>query len=163
MHTQLPSQLSLRLIVLSAMVCMSLCLNASAQPAGGKTSSDAPKKPTTRSSVPTRTRTPPSTTNTRASKPTNTAPASIDGKWWTSGNGFGDSEVVFTQTGSSVSGVIHYADGRTGTVNGAMVGKRLQMTWTNSSGNGGRGWLELSWNNFLGGPWHNQTEIGREH
>jgi len=82
--------------------------------------------------------------------------ATIEGKWWTSGNGFGDSEVVFTQNGSNVSGVIRYADGRTGTVNGTMAGNRLQHTWTNSSGDGGTGWLELSWNNFLGGPWHNQ-------
>lgn len=35
-------------------------------------------------------------------------------------------------------------------------GKRLQHSWTNSSGDGGAGWLELSWSNFLGGPWHNQ-------
>jgi hypothetical protein len=52
--------------------------------------------------------------------------------------------------------MIRYADGRTGTVNGKMVGKRLQHTWTNSSGEGGSGWLELSWSNFLGGPWRNQ-------
>jgi len=37
-------------------------------------------------------------------------------------NDFGDSEVIFTQNGSSVSGVIHYADGRSGTINGTMVG-----------------------------------------
>jgi hypothetical protein len=91
------------------------------------------------------------------SKPTNTTPASIDGKWWTSGNGFGDSEVVFTQNGSQVSGIIRYADGRTGTVTGTMVGKRLQHTWMNSTGDGGTGWLELSWNNFLGGPWRNKS------
>jgi hypothetical protein len=82
--------------------------------------------------------------------------ATLDGKWWTTGNGFGDSEVVFTQTGSLVNGAIRYADGRTGTVTGKMVGKRLQHTWANSSGEGGSGWLELSWSNFLGGPWRNQ-------
>jgi len=81
---------------------------------------------------------------------------SIEGKWWTTGNGFGDSEVVFTQTGPQVSGVIRYADGRTGSIEGTLVGKRLQHSWTNSSGDGGTGWLELSWNNFLGGPWRNQ-------
>jgi hypothetical protein len=81
---------------------------------------------------------------------------SIDGKWWTTGNGFGDSEVVFEQNGSRVSGIITYADGRTGTLTGTLVGKRLQHTWSNSNGEGGTGWLELSWNNFLGGPWHNQ-------
>ena len=82
--------------------------------------------------------------------------ASLDGKWWTTGNGFGDSEVVFTQSGNEVNGVIRYADGRTGSITGRMVGKRLQHTWTNSSGDGGSGWLELSWSNFLGGPWRNQ-------
>jgi len=25
------------------------------------------------------------------------------GKWWTSGNGFGDSEVIFTQTGAQMA------------------------------------------------------------
>lgn len=60
------------------------------------------------------------------------------------------------QNGSQVSGVIRYADGRTGTLAGTMVGKRLQHTWSNSSGEGGAGWLELSWNNFLGGPWRSQ-------
>lgn len=38
----------------------------------------------------------------------------IDGKWWTTRNGFGDSEVVFSQNGSQIKGVIRYADGRTG-------------------------------------------------
>lgn len=100
----------------------------------------------------------PGTTKKPSPAPTtkSRAPATvdrIDGKWWTTGNGFGDSEVVFTQSGSKVSGTIRYADGRTGTVSGTLVGKRLQHTWTNSSGEGGRGWLELSWSNFLGGPW----------
>jgi hypothetical protein len=80
----------------------------------------------------------------------------IDGKWWTTGNDFGPSEVVFTQNGSNISGVIRWADGRTGTINGTLTGKRLQHSWSDSSGNGGSGWLELSWANFLGGPWHNQ-------
>lgn len=82
--------------------------------------------------------------------------AALDGKWWTTGNGFGDSEVVFTQNGADVSGVIKWADGRTGTIKGTMVGRRLQHTWTSSRGDGGSGWLELSWSNFLGGPWRNQ-------
>jgi len=80
----------------------------------------------------------------------------IDGKWWTTGNGFGDSEVIFTQDGSRVSGVINWADGRTGSVTGTMANKRLTFNWSDSTGNGGSGWLELSWANFLGGPWHNQ-------
>jgi hypothetical protein len=140
-----------------------ICGNASAQPAGGKTSGGAAKTPATKPKPSTtspakNTATKPPTSNTTKSsnRSASASPASIDGKWWTSGNSFGDSEVVFTQNGASVSGVIHYADGRTGSVNGTMVGKRLQMTWTNSSGDGGSGWLELSWNNFLGGPWHNQ-------
>lgn len=80
----------------------------------------------------------------------------IDGKWWTTGNDFGPSEVVLSQSGASISGVIRWSDGRTGTLNGTLVGKRLQHTWSDSRGNGGSGWLELSWANFLGGPWHNQ-------
>ncbi len=80
----------------------------------------------------------------------------IDGKWWTVGNGFGDSELVLTQDGANISGQLRYADGRTGSLTGTLVGKRLQHSWTNSSGDGGTGWLELSWANFLGGPWRNQ-------
>lgn len=84
------------------------------------------------------------------------APASIDGKWWTSGNDFGASEVVFTQSGANVTGVIRYSDGGTGTVRGTMVNKRLQFSFADASGRAGSGWLELSWNNFLGGPWKSQ-------
>ncbi|HEY6804949.1 MAG TPA: hypothetical protein VI306_15350 [Pyrinomonadaceae bacterium] len=79
----------------------------------------------------------------------------IDGKWWTTGNDFGPSEIVFVQNGSDVSGTIRWADGRTGSLTGKLVGKRLQHSWTDNTGNGGSGWLELSWANFLGGPWHN--------
>ena len=82
--------------------------------------------------------------------------ATLDGKWWTTGNGFGDSEVVFTQTGPEVIGVIKWADGRTGTLMGKMIGKRLHHSWTGPNGESGSGWLELSWSNFLGGPWRNQ-------
>ncbi|HKO61877.1 MAG TPA: hypothetical protein VJV03_12015 [Pyrinomonadaceae bacterium] len=95
-------------------------------------------------------------TPVRKPKAGSTAIATLDGKWWTTGNGFGDSQVVFTQSGNQVSGIIKYADGRTGSIQGTMVGKRLQHTWSNSSGDGGSGWLELSWSNFLGGPWRNQ-------
>jgi len=80
----------------------------------------------------------------------------IDGKWWTTGNDFGPSEVELTQNGPNISGVIRWADGRNGTINGTLVGKRLHHTWSDSTGNGGSGWLELSWANFLGGPWHNK-------
>jgi hypothetical protein len=36
-----------------------------------------------------------------------------------------------------------------------MVGKRLQFRFADATGRAGSGWLELSWNNFLGGPWRN--------
>lgn len=127
-----------------------------AQPGGGKTSES---KPPAKPSNPATTVSKPATTTTpkvNTSKPSPGQPASINGKWWTSGNDFGASEVIFTQNGSDVTGEIHYADGRTGAIKGTMVGKRLQNTWTNSAGESGSGWLELSWNNFLGGPWHNQ-------
>lgn len=139
-------------IAIVVTTCALFAVPASAQPSGGKTS-DTPSghpsgKPATK---------PPATTTPRSSSTAaRGAIASLDGKWWTSGNDFGASEVVLTQNGSAVSGEIHYADGRTGTITGTMVGKRLQHTWTNSAGESGSGWLELSWNNFLGGPWHNQ-------
>jgi hypothetical protein len=148
---------TLRLIAIAALMLAALVAHASAQPAGGKTSDTPTKSPAKTSAKKTSAaKTTPKPATTPKAGTVSGAAASIDGKWWTSGNGFGDSEVVFTQNGASVSGVIRYADGRTGTLNGTMIGKRLQHTWTNSSGDGGTGWLELSWNNFLGGPWHNQ-------
>src|ERR1051325_6117131 len=134
-----------------------LAIQASAQQGGGKATDPAATPATKTSTKPAS-----SATTAPKSKPTRSAAtrgpaASIDGKWWTSGNDFGDSEVVFTQSGSAVTGEIHYSDGRTGTITGTMVGKRLQHTWSNSAGQTGSGWLELSWNNFLGGSWHNQT------
>jgi hypothetical protein len=125
-----------------------------AQPAGGKTTTTRTKSKTSSSSSTTKPTKPPTRVSASSKRP-NTAPASIDGKWWTSGNDFGASEVVFTQSGASVTGTILYSDGVTGTVNGAMVGKRLQFTFADSTGRTGSGWLELSWNNFLGGPWRN--------
>jgi len=150
---------NLRLFFLVAVLIVAFGGLAQAQPGGGKSSGAANKNSanTNSSTSPAKAATKSTANPTKAvNKSTSTTPSTIDGKWWTSGNGFGDSEVIFTQNGSNVSGVIHYADGRTGTINGNMVGKRLQHTWTNSSGDGGTGWLELSWNNFLGGPWHNQ-------
>jgi hypothetical protein len=149
---------ALRLLAIATFLLLAFAAPAVAQPSGGKTS-DAPRTPAkTNSSPPSRSpaKSPPRSSNNTKTGSTSGPAASLDGKWWTSGNDFGASEVVFTQNGSNVSGVIRYADGRTGTVNGAMVGKRLQHSWTNSSGESGSGWLELSWNNFLGGPWHNQ-------
>jgi hypothetical protein len=146
---------TLRVIAAAALLMVVFAGHASAQPAGGKTSDTKPTTaaPKTPAKTPARTN---SGAKSNTGKPPATTNASLNGKWWTSGNDFGASEVVFTQSGASVSGVIHYADGRTGTINGTMVGKKLVHTWTNSSGDGGSGWLELSWNNFLGGPWHNQ-------
>jgi len=142
-------------ILIALTTCALFAARVSAQPSGGKTS-DTPAKTSGHPSAKPSTK-PPATTTPRSTSATSRgAIASLDGKWWTSGNDFGDSEVVFTQNGPAVSGEIHYADGRTGTITGTMVGKRLQHTWTNSSGESGSGWLELSWNNFLGGPWHNQ-------
>lgn len=135
-----------------ATLLMAFTAQVWAQPAGGKTSDT---KPSTTTETKSTSKSPPKTTP-KVSTKTSGAIGSIAGKWWTSGNGFGDSEVVFTQDGANVSGVIRYADGRTGTVNGTMVGLRLKHTWTSSSGDGGTGWMELSWNNFLGGPWQNQ-------
>ena len=125
-----------------------------AQPAGGKTTTPETKS-NTNSSTSKRKATKPATPASSSSKRTNSATANIDGKWWTSGNDFGASEVVFTQSGASVTGTIQYSDGATGTVNGTMVGKRLQFTFADANGRTGSGWLELSWNNFLGGPWRN--------
>ncbi len=141
------------LLVAVVLTVLGLIAPAYAQPGGGK-ASDAAAKPATKPTTTTAPK-PAKPATTPRSTTTRGAIASLDGKWWTSGNDFGDSEVVFTQNGSNVTGEIHYSDGRTGVINGTMVGKRLQHTWTNSAGDGGSGWLELSWNNFLGGPWHN--------
>ena len=121
-------------------------------PAGSGAATPAPPKPAT----PAKTKTAPKRNVTTPPRPAATPVATLDGKWWTTGNGFGDSEVVFTQSGNQVTGVIRYSDGRTGSIEGKMIGKRLHHTWSNSSGEGGTGWLELSWSNFLGGAWRNQ-------
>jgi hypothetical protein len=148
----------IRLIFLLAIIAM-LGANTLAQTGGGSTSGGAVTPPVSprRSTTTPSSRTTSVGTSAKITRPATTTAASIEGKWWTSGNGFGDSEVILTQAGANVSGVINYADGRTGTIKGTMVGKRLQMTWTNSNGDGGSGWLELSWNNFLGGPWRSAT------
>jgi hypothetical protein len=131
------------------MLALTFISGAYGQAGGGKTSDSKPTTATPKTPAKTKT-----TTTASPKKPA--AIASLNGKWWTSGNDFGASEVILTQNGANVSGVINYSDGRTGTVNGNMLGMRLHHTWTNSSGESGAGWLELSWNNFLGGPWHNE-------
>lgn len=143
-------------LLLLAVIVLIAAGNVSAQPAGGKTTTTE-TKPKTGSSATTTKPTKPATPASSSSKRTNTAPANIDGKWWTSGNDFGASEVVFTQSGASVTGTIQYSNGGTGTVNGTMAGKRLQFTFADANGRTGSGWLELSWNNFLGGPWRNAS------
>jgi hypothetical protein len=126
---------------------------AQAQPSGGRIKPAPEPTPKTTSKTPPKTN---SASKGSSAKTTSNVVDRIEGKWWTTGNSFGDSEVVFTQNGSHVSGVINWADGRTGTVNGTLVNKRMQFSWADSRGDGGSGWLELSWANFLGGPWHNQ-------
>jgi len=154
-----------RFLTTTLAVIAALSVQASAQPepSGGKISSEAAPvvKGTTKPGKPAAKAPARSTPRIAPAKTTRPAGSTIgvdriDGKWWTTGNGFGDSEVVFTQNGAQVTGVIRYADGRNGTLTGTLIGKRLQHTWTNSSGDGGSGWLELSWTNFLGGPWRNQ-------
>ena len=120
----------LRLFAIAGALIATFGAHAWAQPSGGKTSdpakTDSAAKTSTKKTTSPPKKTTKATSAKAANKTTSAALASIDGKWWTSGNGFGDSEVVFTQNGSNVSGVIRYADGRTGTVNGTMAGNRLQ-------------------------------------
>src|SRR5258707_164607 len=153
----MPKQFSSVLIFIAALLIVSAAqISVRAQPAGGRITNEP--KPSTRTPAKTNPtpKSPPRETPRTEPRPTSGVLDRIDGKWWTTGNSFGDSEVIFTQDGSRVSGVINWADGRTGSVNGTLTGKRLQFTWTDSRGDGGSGWLELSWANFLGGPWHNQ-------
>jgi hypothetical protein len=131
-------------ILLTLFLIASCCAVVFAQggPAGGR----IPEKP-----KPAAPKTTPAKTPARSG-----AIDRIDGRWWTTGNDFGAGELELVQTGANISGTIRFADGRTGTLNGTLVGKRLQHTFTTSNGDGGSGWLELSWANFLGGSWRNQ-------
>lgn len=141
-------------LVIFSILCFALV--AVAQPAGGRTDTEPkpkPKAPAKSGGTSAKPPKPPASSSRTGQA--NAAPASIDGKWWTSGNDFGASEVIFTQDGLRVSGEIHYANGGTGTITGTVTGKRLQFTFSDSSGRSGSGWLEQSWNNFLGGPWRN--------
>jgi hypothetical protein len=132
-------------------------------PAGGKTSDSAADKKTAKP-APVQTKTPkPARTPSPATTTKTIAPSQvvdgINGKWWTTGNDFGTSQVFFEQNGTLVSGAIMYADGRTGTFSGVLAGKRINFSWTNTSGDRGTGWLEQSWNNFLGGTYRNQKGV----
>ena len=128
-------------------------------PAGGATSdSAAPKKTSTKPKAPP-TKPTKSTTASSTQKPSGML-ENIDGKWWTTGNTFGASQMFLEQNGNIISGAIQYADGRTGTFSGIASGKRINFKWTNSSGDGGTGWLEQSWTNFLGGSYRDRS--GRE-
>jgi hypothetical protein len=84
---------------------------------------------------------------------------SIEGKWWTTGDNFGASQVYFSFEGTSVSGVITYADGRTGTLTGILSGKRLNFNWSTIVGERGTGWLEQRWNNFMSGTFQNEAGV----
>jgi hypothetical protein len=120
-------------------------------PAKPKTT-DSPAKPKT-TDVPNEAAPAKTTAGTRSRQPATLD--RIDGKWLTTGNDFGASELILTQNGANISGVIQYTDGRTGTLTGTLKGKRLFHTFTTSNGDSGSGWLELSWINFLGGSWRN--------
>ncbi len=130
-------------------------------PAGGKTSDSATEKKATKvvPANPARVKPARPVAATPVRKSTGRSVAGIDGKWWTSGNDFPPSQLLLEQNGSLVSGVIQYADGRTGTLSGVVAGMRINYTWTNSSGESGKGWLEQSWSNFLGGSYRNQREV----
>ncbi|HEX7295334.1 MAG TPA: hypothetical protein VF251_06250 [Pyrinomonadaceae bacterium] len=121
---------------------------AYAQASGGRLPSSSTTKPKTTND----------STDSVPTKPgnrsqTSTANDRIDGKWLTTGNDFGTSEVVFAQSGSNVTGTITWADGRTGNLTGTFAAKRLRFSFTTSTGETASGWLELSWPQFLGGPW----------
>lgn len=148
--------MSFRLICFIGLIlALAVAAHAQGQVGGGKIP-DTPSSTKPKTSTKPKPKAPAKTDNPSTSRRSTSGPLDrIDGKWWTVGNGFGDSEVVLTQNGANVTGEIHYADGRTGTIQGTLSGKRFQHTWTNSSGDGGSGWLELSWANFLGGSWHN--------
>jgi hypothetical protein len=135
-------------------VAVTSAQNSNQQPAGGGTTSEAtgPKKTTT----PRPLAATPKAPSKVVSKSAAGVAEKIDGKWWTSGNDFGKSAIVFTQLGNEVTGQITYADGRTGNLTGVFTGKRLNYSWSNSAGDRGTGWLEQSWTNFLGGPWRGQ-------
>lgn len=156
MNLRLPKT-TVKFLITCVVICLASYVNVYAQAGGGKVTSDAaPTANTKPASKPTK---PTSTSTAPKAKPrvaSTGGTANIDGKWWTTGNDFGGGEVVFTQSGVNVDGVIRFSDGRTGTVTGKIVGKRLHHTFTDSSGRTGSGWLELSWNNFLGGSWRNQ-------
>ncbi len=128
------------------------------KPFGGKLPEETPvRKVKTRSSA-NRSK---SSTGVRSAKPAvapRTGPLdSIDGKWWTTDDNFGTSQIFFTREGTSVSGVITYANGRTGNLNGVLAGRKLTFDWTNSAGQQGTGWLEQTWNNLLGGTYYTQA------
>jgi hypothetical protein len=127
---------------------------AQEEASGGRLPSKSKPKPVEPVKTPATTSpSPAKTSNARVRQ--STALDRIDGKWLTTGNDFGASELILTQNGPNISGIINYADGRTGTLTGTLKGKRLFHSFTTSTGDSGSGWLELSWINFLGGSWRN--------
>ena len=149
------------LLVVPAVMIRAQNTNQSQGPSGGKTSDSAAPakvvlaKPVSAGPKATKSSKPVRTATTVPAKPVATMD-SISGKWWTTGNDFEPSQVFFEQNGAIVSGAIQYSDGRTGTFSGVLSGYRINFNWTNSSGDGGSGWLEHSWNGFLGGSYRNK-------
>ena len=133
---------------------------AQGEAAGGRLPSPTTKpKPTTEP----KTATQPEATATKATANRGRQSAAldrIDGKWLTTGNDFGTSQVVFTQNGNHVTGNITFVDGHTATLTGTFTAKKLRFTLTNPNGQTGSGWLELSWPHFLGGPWKSARQEG---
>ena len=155
-------------IILVGVFSLGICSQAEGQDqqgaSGGTVSDSAVKKVVPKTKNPgAKAPRPAAKSSNSATKPSAAAAKSsdgpmdpIDGKWWTTGNDFGISQVFFKQNGTIVSGAIMYADGRTGTLSGVMAGKKINYNWTNSSGDRGTGWFEQSWNNFLGGSYRNE-------
>lgn len=139
------TRLSLQLVIVFAFATASAFAQGAS---GGRLPSTTTPKP---KPTPEATESATKTANSRTRQ--STASDRIDGKWLTTGNDFGTSEVVFTQTGSNVTGTITWADGRTGNLTGTFAAKRLRFIFTTSTGETASGWLELSWPQFLGGPW----------
>lgn len=153
------------IVLCSAMLAWAQNTNQRPSASGGKTSDSAaptaptkpnpkPTSPAVKSSKPRATPAAP-----KATAQSNAATGTVSGKWWTTGNDFDTSELLLEQNGNLVSGAIMYADGRTGTFSGVLSGKKINFTWTNSAGERGSGWLEHSWNNFLGGSYRSSNGV----
>ena len=135
------------LLIVFSLITIATPAFAQSGAAGGRLPSTPKPKATPEAADPNATK----TTTNRSRQPAGLD--RIDGKWLTTGNDFGTSELVLTQSGGNVTGIINFADGQTGSLTGTLVGKRLRHTFTTSAGESGSGWLELSWPQFLGGAY----------